>query len=157
MDERQMVERARKAIEVAEAAWTEAHRGLPRNPMTKTAAIPGTGILAAAVMDQIGEDDSDLQVRVERAIVMARHAWELSHVEAPGNPLAVTAQRSVIGIIAATVEIGTHMGNGAEAAVTRALPAVGQALISTGVGFGIALICDLFRYLNRRRQVAAGE
>jgi hypothetical protein len=103
MDETKLVERTRKAIEVAEAAWTEAHRGLPRNPMTKTAAIPGTGILAAAVMNQIGEDNSDLQRRIERAVVMARHAWEASHVEAPGNPLAVTAQRSVVGIIAAGI------------------------------------------------------
>jgi len=73
--------------------------------------------------------------------------------------IGTTAQRfgllgTVIGIVLATVQIGSGMGNGAEAAVTSALPAVGQALISTGVGFGIALVCDFFRYLNRRRQAA---
>lgn len=71
--------------------------------------------------------------------------------------IGTTAQRfglvgTVIGIVVATVAIGTHMGNGAEAAVTRALPAVGHALISTGVGFGIAILCDFFRYLSRRRE-----
>ena len=67
--------------------------------------------------------------------------------------IGVTAQRigllgTVIGIVAATVRIGESLSSGAAGAVTGALPAVGQALVSTAVGFVIAIICDFFRYLN---------
>lgn len=70
--------------------------------------------------------------------------------------IGTTAQRlgllgTVIGIVAAMLAIGAHMSQGADAAVVRALPAVGQALISTGVGFVIALLCDFFRYIYIRR------
>ena len=67
--------------------------------------------------------------------------------------IGTTAQRvgllgTVIGIVAATVRIGESLSAGAAGAVTGALPAVGQALVSTAVGFVIAIICDFFRYLN---------
>ena len=67
--------------------------------------------------------------------------------------IGTTAQRvgllgTVIGIVAATLRIGESLSSGAAGAVTGALPAVGQALISTAVGFVIAIICDFFRYLN---------
>jgi len=67
--------------------------------------------------------------------------------------IGTTAQRvgllgTVIGIVAATVKIGDGLSAGAAGAVTSALPAVGQALVSTAVGFVIAIICDFFRYLN---------
>lgn len=67
--------------------------------------------------------------------------------------IGTTAQRigllgTVIGIVAATVSIGQNLSNGAAGAVTNALPAVGQALVSTAVGFVIAIICDFFRYLH---------
>ena len=67
--------------------------------------------------------------------------------------IGATAQRfgllgTVIGIVAATVRIGASMQSGAATAVTGALPAVGQALVSTAVGFVIAIACDFFRYLQ---------
>jgi hypothetical protein len=67
--------------------------------------------------------------------------------------IGTTSQRvgllgTVIGIVAATVKIGDGLSGGAAGAVTSALPAVGQALVSTAVGFVIAIICDFFRYLN---------
>ncbi len=74
--------------------------------------------------------------------------------------IGTTAQRvgllgTVIGIVAATVRIGDNLNEGAANAVTGALPAVGQALISTAVGFVIALACDFFRYLQERESTAA--
>ena len=67
--------------------------------------------------------------------------------------IGTTAQRvgllgTVIGIVAATLAIGSKLNSGAAAAVTGALPAVGQAMISTAVGFVIAITCDFFRYIN---------
>ena len=69
--------------------------------------------------------------------------------------IGTTAQRvgllgTVVGIVAATLQIGEKLDTGAAGAVSGALPAVGQALISTAVGFVIALVCDLFRYLNQQ-------
>ena len=70
--------------------------------------------------------------------------------------IGTTAQRvgllgTVIGIVAATIAIGNQLNTGAAAAVTGALPAVGQAMISTAVGFVIAITCDFFRYLHVRQ------
>ncbi len=69
--------------------------------------------------------------------------------------IGTTAQRvgllgTVIGIVLATIRIGESLSSGAANAVTSALPAVGQALISTAVGFIIAIVCDFFRYLKQR-------
>lgn len=69
--------------------------------------------------------------------------------------IGTTAQRigllgTVIGIVAATIRIGDSLNGGAAGAVSGALPAVGQALISTAVGFIIALGCDFVRYLQDR-------
>ena len=69
--------------------------------------------------------------------------------------IGTTAQRvgllgTVIGIVAATITIGDNLNTGAATAVTGALPAVGQALVSTAVGFVIAIVCDFFRYINAR-------
>ena len=69
--------------------------------------------------------------------------------------IAVTAQRvgllgTVIGVVAATINMGQKLGTGALDAVSGALPAVGQALVSTAVGFLIALACDFFIYLNQK-------
>lgn len=71
--------------------------------------------------------------------------------------IGTTAQRvgllgTVIGIVAATLAIGTKLSSGAAAAVTGALPAVGQAMISTAAGFVIAITCDFFRYINIRQE-----
>ncbi|MBU8902626.1 MAG: MotA/TolQ/ExbB proton channel family protein [Victivallales bacterium] len=71
--------------------------------------------------------------------------------------IGTTAQRvgllgTVIGIVAATLAIGSKLNSGAAAAVTGALPAVGQAMISTAVGFIIAITCDFFRYINVRQE-----
>jgi biopolymer transport protein ExbB/TolQ len=63
---------------------------------------------------------------------------------------------TVIGIVAATLAIGAKLNTGAAAAVTGALPAVGQAMISTAAGFVIAITCDFFRYVNLR-QSGAGQ
>ncbi len=67
--------------------------------------------------------------------------------------IGTTAQRvgllgTVIGIVTATIAIGDNLNTGAATAVTGALPAVGQALVSTAVGFVIAIVCDFFRYVN---------
>ena len=73
--------------------------------------------------------------------------------------IGTTSQRvgllgTVIGIVAATVSIGQNLSNGAAGAVTNALPAVGQALVSTAVGFVIAIICDFFRYMHTQSESA---
>ncbi len=72
--------------------------------------------------------------------------------------ISTTSQRvgllgTVIGIVAATIAIGDNLSTGAASAVTSALPAVGQALVSTAVGFVIAIVCDFFRYLNANSTV----
>lgn len=74
--------------------------------------------------------------------------------------IGATAQRvgllgTVIGIVAATISIGDSLNAGAASAVTRALPAVGQALVSTAAGFVIAISCDLFRFLGGEDQALA--
>ena len=76
--------------------------------------------------------------------------------------IGTTAQRvgllgTVIGIVAATIAIGSKLNTGAAAAVTGALPAVGQAMISTAVGFVIAITCDFFRYINIRQEKGLQE
>ena len=76
--------------------------------------------------------------------------------------IGTTAQRvgllgTVIGIVAATLAIGSKLNTGAAAAVTGALPAVGQAMISTAVGFVIAITCDFFRYINVRQEKQTQE
>jgi hypothetical protein len=76
--------------------------------------------------------------------------------------IGTTAQRfgllgTVIGIVAATIAIGDKLNTGAAAAVVGALPAVGQALLSTAVGFIIAITCDFFRYLNVRHNAELEE
>jgi len=76
--------------------------------------------------------------------------WTLAYI-------GVTAQRvgllgTVIGIVAATITIGDSLNNGAATAVTSALPSVGQALVSTAVGFVIAIVCDFFIYLNAKNK-----
>lgn len=73
--------------------------------------------------------------------------------------IGTTSQRvgllgTVIGIVAATVSIGQNLSSGAAGAVTNALPAVGQALVSTAVGFVIAIICDFFRYIHAQGEEA---
>ena len=103
MSDEQIVATTRRALEIAEAAWRQAFDGLPSNPMTRTAAIPAIGILAATLLDQLDDDDAAVRQRVEQAIHASRQAWELTHVESPGNPMAATASRSVIGILAAGI------------------------------------------------------
>lgn len=71
--------------------------------------------------------------------------------------IGTTAQRvgllgTVIGIVAATIRIGDSLNSGAAGAVTGALPAVGQALISTAVGFIVAIGCDFVRYMQQRNE-----
>ena len=70
--------------------------------------------------------------------------------------IAVTAQRfgllgTVAGIIVATMQIGSTLSGDSSQAGAAALPAVGQALISTGVGFTIAIACDFFRYHDQKK------
>jgi hypothetical protein len=103
MDEERMTERMVRALRVAQAAWDDAHQGLPSNPMTRTAAIPAAGVLAAALLPCLDEDDAALRARAKQAIVIARRAWQRTHRETSGNPIAATAERSVIGILAAGI------------------------------------------------------
>jgi hypothetical protein len=69
--------------------------------MTRTAAIPATGVLAAALLGRLDEDDGALVASATRAIVAARRAWQLTHDRSPGNPIAATAEEAVVGILAA--------------------------------------------------------
>ncbi|NQZ58203.1 MAG: MotA/TolQ/ExbB proton channel family protein [Lentisphaeraceae bacterium] len=76
--------------------------------------------------------------------------------------IGTTAQRigllgTVIGIVMATMEIGANLSEGAASAVSGALPAVGEALLSTAVGFIIALMCDLIAYLRFSRNIGEIE
>jgi hypothetical protein len=103
MDDDKLLAHLSRAIETADKAWSNAHRGLPKNPMTRTAAIPAAGILAATLLDQIDADPDRVLRRVERAIVIARRAWERTHHQTAGNPMAATAEKSVIGILAAGI------------------------------------------------------
>jgi len=103
MDDEEILAQLTRAIETADKAWTNTHRGLPKNPMTRTAAIPATGILAATLLDHGDGDPERVQARVERAIVIARRAWERTHHQSAGNPMAATAEKSVIGILAAGI------------------------------------------------------
>lgn len=103
MEDERILDLLGRAIETADRAWTETHRGLPKNPMTRTAAIPATGILAATLLDQIEDHPDRVLARAERAIRVARRAWERTHHESAGNPMAATAEKSVIGILAAGI------------------------------------------------------
>jgi hypothetical protein len=103
MKDEEAVQAAVRAIEAAHEAWDNAHRDRGSNPMTRTAAIPGTGILAAAILDQPGCEPELLTAQAERAVAIARRAWDLTHRDPPGNPIAATAEKSVIGIVAAGV------------------------------------------------------
>lgn len=104
MHEEQMTRRLERAIRVASDAWDRAHEGLPGTVMTRSAAIPATGILAATLLAQLDDhDDATLTARVEKAIRVARRAWERTHGDPPGNPIAMTATRSVVGILAAGI------------------------------------------------------
>jgi hypothetical protein len=103
MDDEKILARLSQAIETAGKAWSNTHRGLPKNPMTRTAAIPATGILAATLLEQIDGDPGRVLARAERAIVIARRAWERTHHQSAGNPMAATAEKSVIGILAAGI------------------------------------------------------
>lgn len=65
--------------------------------------------------------------------------------------IGLTAQRvgllgTVIGVVHATIAI--KLDGEIAQSIKMALPAVGQALISTGVGFLIALVCDFMIYIN---------
>ncbi len=104
MDQNKLTELTQKALEISKAAWDNAHAGLPSNPMTKAAAIPAAGILAASILSEIEKRDTEELIRrVEEAIEIARKAWAETHRQPPGNPIAATAERSVIGIIAAGI------------------------------------------------------
>jgi hypothetical protein len=102
MDDDARTRQVARVVEIARRAWDAAHRGLPSNPMTRAAAIPATGAMAAALLGKTGED-GELVARAERAVVVARRAWQQSHAESSGNPIAMTAERSVIGILAAAI------------------------------------------------------
>lgn len=103
MTDERILDLMSRAIETAGKAWTNTHRGMGKNPMTRTAAIPATGILAATLLEQIEDEPDRVLARAERAILIARRAWERTHRESPGNPMAATAEKSVIGILAAGI------------------------------------------------------
>jgi hypothetical protein len=92
-----------RAIGLAREAWERALRDLPSSPMSRTAAVPATGVLAAAILDEPQADARELAALTDRAIAIARRAWERTHPEPPGNPIASVAERAVVGIVAAGV------------------------------------------------------
>ena len=103
MDDREMMEIVERAIRNARTAWTRANQGLPTNPMTRTAAIPAVGILAAAILNRLPADDEEITETARKAIVMARAAWQRTGEDTPSNPMARTAEKAAIGIVAAGI------------------------------------------------------
>jgi hypothetical protein len=103
MDERAMTDLVKRAIGDAHDAWGRAHRGLPANPMARTAAIPAIGIIAASILHRLPMDDEAVTELARKAIEVARRAWEESGEDAPSNPMARTAEKAAIGIVAAGI------------------------------------------------------
>ncbi len=103
MDEQAMTDLVKRAIGDARDAWARAHRGLSTNPMTRTAAIPAIGILAASILNRLPMDDEAVTELARKAIEMARRAWEECGENAPSNPMARTAEKAAIGIVAAGI------------------------------------------------------
>ncbi len=103
MEDEQALQAAVEAIEVASRAWGNTRHGKSSRPLDRAAAIPATGILAAAILDRPDEDLASLTAETERALAIAQRAWEKTHRSSPGNPIAATAEKSVIGILAAGI------------------------------------------------------
>jgi len=103
MDEQAMTDLVKRAIDDARDAWSQAHQGMPSNPMTKTAAIPAIGIIAASILNRLHSSDEEITDTARKAIVTARRAWEQSAADTPSNPMARTAEKTVIGILAAGI------------------------------------------------------
>lgn len=103
MNEREMKGLVERAIRSAQTAWTRAHEGLPTNPMTRTAAIPAVGALAAAILSRLPADDEAITEAAYKAILMARRAMQEHGGDAPSNPMARTAERAAIGVVAAGI------------------------------------------------------
>jgi hypothetical protein len=103
MNERDMNELVERAIRNAKRAWTRAHEGLPTNPMTRTAAIPAVGALAAAILSRLPADDEAITDAAHKAILMARRAMQEIGGDAPSNPMARTAEKAAVGVIAAGI------------------------------------------------------
>ena len=103
MDERAMTDLVKRAIGDARDAWARAHRGLSVNPMARMAAIPAIGIIAASILNRLPMDDEAITEQARKAIEMARRAWEESGEDAPSNPMARTAEKAAIGIVAAGI------------------------------------------------------
>ena len=91
---------------------------------------------------------------VYAAVKSERSELTLSYIGATAQRVGLLG--TVIGIVAATITIGDNLNGGAATAVTSALPAVGQALVSTAVGFVIAIICDFFIYINLQHREPEG-
>jgi hypothetical protein len=103
MEQREMKDLVERAIRNARIAWSRAHRGLPSNPMTRTAAIPAVGTLAAAILNRMPMDDEAITQVASDAIAMARDAWVDAGADTPSNPMARTAEKAAIGIVAAGI------------------------------------------------------
>jgi hypothetical protein len=72
--------------------------------MTQTAAIPAMGALAAALLDRVEECSDEALVAVAvAALRVARSGWEHVAEDVASNPMARTAEKAVIGILAAGV------------------------------------------------------
>lgn len=113
MDEVRLAGRLERALRAARGAWESAHHGAPRNPMTQTAAIPAVGALAAALLDRVdGTDDEGLVSDAIAALRVARSAWERTADDAASNPMARTAEKAVIGILAAGLLNHERTANG---------------------------------------------
>jgi hypothetical protein len=103
MNEREMKDLVERAIRSAQTAWARAHEGLPTNPMTRTAAIPAVGALAAAILSRLPADDDAITETAYKAILMARRAMQDLGGDAPSNPMARTAERAAVGVVAAGI------------------------------------------------------
>jgi hypothetical protein len=71
--------------------------------MTRTAAIPAVGALAAAILSRLPADDDAITETTYNAILMARNALQEFGGDAPSNPMARTAERAAVGVIAAGI------------------------------------------------------
>jgi len=103
MEQQDVMDAVTKAIRSAREGWARAHHGMPTNPMTRAAAIPAIGTIAASMMNRPETDEAELAEMAERAVAIARLAWEHAGERPPAGPMARTAEKTAIGIVAAGI------------------------------------------------------
>jgi hypothetical protein len=103
MEQQDVMDAVTRAIRSAREGWARAHHGMPSNPMTRAAAIPAIGTIAASMMNRPEEDEEALTEMAARAVAIAKLAWEHSGERGAAGPMARTAEKTAVGIIAAGI------------------------------------------------------